>query len=78
MVSHGGDDGNLKDYGHPEDFIYDWTYEQLLKLDAGEGNKIPTLDQVFDLFKGKVFVNVEMKGPRTEIHKARYSCALAA
>jgi glycerophosphoryl diester phosphodiesterase len=27
VVSHGGDDGNLKDYGHPEEYIYDWTYE---------------------------------------------------
>ena len=35
VVAHGGDDGNLKDYGHSEEYIYDWTYEQLQKLDAG-------------------------------------------
>jgi hypothetical protein len=50
VVAHGGDDGNLKDYGFPEEFIYDWTYEKLLTLDAGEGQKIPTLEQVFALF----------------------------
>ena len=44
VVAHGGDDGNLKDYNHPEDYIYDWTYEQLQTLDAGEGQKIPTLE----------------------------------
>ena len=40
---------NFKDYGHPNEFIYEWTYkqlayEQLLTLDAGEGEKIPTLE----------------------------------
>ena len=78
VVAHGGDDGNLKDYGFPEEFIYDWTYDKLLTLDAGEGQKIPTLEQVFALFQGKVFVNVEMKGPRTDSLKPRYSCELAA
>jgi len=78
VVAHGGDDGNLKDYGFPEEFIYDWTYEKLLTLDAGEGQKIPSLEQVFALFQGKVFVNVEMKGPRTESLKPRYSCEKAA
>ena len=78
VVAHGGDDGNLKDYGHPLEYIYDWTYEALQALDASEGNKIPTLEEVFKLFGGKVFVNVEMKGPRTDSLKPRYSCELAA
>lgn len=78
IVAHGGEDGNLKDYGHPTQYIYDWTYQELLALDAGEGNKIPTLEEVFTLFKGKVFINLEMKGPRSDEHKPRYSCELAA
>jgi glycerophosphoryl diester phosphodiesterase len=68
----------LKDYGFPEEYIYDWTYEKLQTLDAGEGNKIPTLEEVFKLFGGKVFINIEMKGPRLESLKHRYSCELAA
>ncbi len=44
IVAHGGDDGNLKDYGLPEEFIYEWDYERLLTLDAGEGARIPTLE----------------------------------
>ncbi|TNV76407.1 hypothetical protein FGO68_gene13413 [Halteria grandinella] len=78
VVAHGGDDGNLKDYGRPEDYIYDWTLEQLQTLDAGEGNKIPTLEEVFKLFDKQVFINIELKGPRTAEFKKRYDCALAA
>lgn len=75
-MTHGGDDGNLKDYGYPEDYIYKWDYDQLQTLDAGNGAKIPTLSQVFDLVKGKIFVNVEVKGPRTAELKKNYDCDL--
>jgi len=27
VVVHGGHDGNLKDYGYPEEYVYDWTFE---------------------------------------------------
>ena len=27
VVSHSGNDGELKDYGHPNDFVYEWTFE---------------------------------------------------
>jgi hypothetical protein len=29
MVSHAGHEGQLKDYGYPEEFIYEWTVERL-------------------------------------------------
>ena len=29
MIVHGGDDGQLTLYGFPNDFVYDWTCEQL-------------------------------------------------
>ena len=73
---HGGDDGNLKDFGLPDEYIYEWDFEKLQTLDAGDGAKIPTLEQVFELFKGKIFVNVEVKGPRTETLKPKYNCDL--
>jgi hypothetical protein len=41
---HGGDDATLKDFDLPNEYIFDWTYEQLLTLDAGEGSKVPTLE----------------------------------
>ncbi|CDW73445.1 glycerophosphoryl diester phosphodiesterase [Stylonychia lemnae] len=74
VVCHGGDDGNLKDYGLPEEFIYEWTYERLKTLDAGEGAYLPLLEEVFQLFEGKIFINIEVKGPRTESLKPKYDC----
>jgi hypothetical protein len=46
-VCHGGDDGNLKDYGFPEDYIFDWPLDKLKTLKATEeGETIPTLEEV--------------------------------
>jgi glycerophosphoryl diester phosphodiesterase len=44
VVAHGGYDGNLKDYGLSNDFIYDWTYSELQTLVAGENESIPALE----------------------------------
>lgn len=48
--------------------VYDMTYAQLLELDAGSwfsddyvGTKIPTLEEVLELSKGKVMLNIEIK-----------------
>jgi glycerophosphoryl diester phosphodiesterase len=38
------------------------TLTDLKKLDAGKGEKIPTLEQVLDLFEGKIKVDIELKG----------------
>jgi glycerophosphoryl diester phosphodiesterase len=38
---------------------------ELRQLDAGQGEKIPTLREVFEASLGKGFVNVELKGPDT-------------
>ncbi len=39
--------------------------QHLRALDAGNGEQIPLLSEVFDLCKGKVNINVELKGPNT-------------
>ena len=36
--------------------------DDLKSLDIGEGEKIPTLQEVFDLCKGKMGINIEIKG----------------
>jgi glycerophosphoryl diester phosphodiesterase len=41
------------------------TLEYLRSLDAGEGEKIPTLREVCDALDERVFINVELKGPGT-------------
>ena len=48
--------------------IYDLTFDEVRKLDAGRwfsakyaGTKIPTLEEVLDLCKGKIQLNIEIK-----------------
>ena len=43
IVSHGGSDGNMVDYGYSSEFIYDWNLRELQTLVAAEGETIPTL-----------------------------------
>lgn len=41
--------------------VEDLTFEQLRALNAGAGQRIPTLDEVLDLVAGRVPVNIELK-----------------
>jgi glycerophosphoryl diester phosphodiesterase len=41
--------------------VRDMTLEELKSLDAGEGQRIPTLDEVFEEFGGRLIINVELK-----------------
>ena len=44
-------------------FVRDYTLAELKKLDAGKGEKIPTLQEVIDAVKGKVMLQIELKEP---------------
>ena len=44
----------------------DLTIAQLKKLDAGQGEKIPALEEVLELTAGRCGVNIELKGEATE------------
>ena len=46
-------------------FVARQTFAQLRALDAGLGEKIPTLAEVFDVVDHRAVINVELKGPRT-------------
>ena len=46
-------------------YVVGKTFDELRKLDAGKGEKIPTLEEVFDLIDRKVKINVELKGEGT-------------
>jgi len=41
------------------------TFAQLRALDAGQGERIPTLREVFETVNRRAFVNIELKGRRT-------------
>lgn len=43
--------------------VADLTLEQLKVLDAGEGQKIITLQELFDLVNRRVIINIELKEP---------------
>ena len=46
-------------------FLMDQSFDYLRGLDAGKGEQIPTLAEVFDLAAEQVGINVELKGPGT-------------
>jgi glycerophosphoryl diester phosphodiesterase len=45
--------------------VEEMSLDELKKLDAGNGERIPTLAEVLDLISGKVPVNIELKGRGT-------------
>ena len=52
------------------------SFEQLRTLDAGTGEKIPTLTEVFDLINKRAGVNIELKGPNTARPVAKFIAGL--
>ena len=43
--------------------VRDFTLAELKKLDAGRGEPVPSLEEVFDLVQGKAHLVVELKQP---------------
>lgn len=48
-----------------EGAVADFTLAEIKQLDAGKGERIPTLQEVIDLVRGKVILQIELKGPGT-------------
>lgn len=46
--------------------VKSYTFDQIRKLDAGKGEKIPTLEEVISLVEGKCGIVIELKEPDTE------------
>jgi glycerophosphoryl diester phosphodiesterase len=46
-------------------YVMEQTFDYLRSLDAGKGEKIPTLNEVFDLIQRRAGINIELKGPDT-------------
>lgn len=47
--------------------VQQYDYAALRLLDAGQGEKVPTLQEVLDVINGKVKINIELKGPHTAL-----------
>jgi glycerophosphoryl diester phosphodiesterase len=54
-------DDNLARFQHASGLASQKTCAELQELDAGEGERIPTLTQALDLIKGKAVINIDMK-----------------
>lgn len=67
IVIHGGFKGNLRAFVKNIGLFYhpkDLNLEDLLKFELKQVNsKIPTLNEVLDLCKDKIFINIEIKDP---------------
>ncbi len=46
--------------------VSEMTFEEIRRLDAGKGEKVPTLQEVIELARGKVKLNIEVKAPGFE------------
>ncbi len=56
-------DADLKRTTNGRGRVRDFTLAELKQLDAGQGEKIPSLEEVFDLVQGKAHLMVELKDP---------------
>ena len=68
VILHGGKEGQLYDHFLDVDknvIVNNLTLEELLKykLKGKEEQKVPTFNEVLDLCKNKIFINVEIKDP---------------
>lgn len=48
-------------------YTQDKTFTELRMLDAGQGEQIPTLEEVLDVIDRKAIVNIELKGSNTAL-----------
>lgn len=53
-------------------YVFDKSFSSLRTLDAGDGEKIPTLEEILDLMSGRAGINIELKnanaaGPVVEL-----------
>jgi glycerophosphoryl diester phosphodiesterase len=55
-----------------EGAVMEQSLEMLRSLDAGEGEKIPFLYEVFDLVDRRAGINIELKGPETAVSTVNF------
>lgn len=46
-------------------YVMDKSFDELRQLNAGDGQQIPTLEEVLNLIDNRVAINIELKGPGT-------------
>ena len=71
VIMHGGDEGQLCPHFKVDDkslLVNNMTFEEMRKLEYKKDHeqKIPTLEEVLDLCKDKIFLNIELKDTNIE------------
>ena len=62
VIFHGGLDGNLISDFDVDGLIINYDYEFLMGLKSKKHNeKIPKLEEIFQICKNKIFINIEIK-----------------
>lgn len=74
VILHGGDNGELNHHFTFDDthYIFEKSFEELMKFDMGDGEKIPTLDKLLKFCRDRLFINIELKVPRLPHVKSAY------
>ena len=68
VILHGGNNGDLEGYYDHPGFVTDLTWEELKTYRTVEDNlPMPTLEEMMELTKDKIFMNLEIKDPRVEL-----------
>jgi glycerophosphoryl diester phosphodiesterase len=57
-------------------YLLDQQFDDLRTLDAGKGEKIPTLEEAFEAIQLKAGVNIELKGPGTAGPVVEFICEM--
>ena len=60
-------DKTLEKLTNATGYIEELDIDSIQKIEVLEGYTIPTLNEVLDLIKGRIFVNIELKGSQTAI-----------
>src|SRR5262245_29681827 len=58
-------DDRLERTTNGKGFLLEHSFEELRRLDAGKGEKIPTLSEVFAAVDRRAGINIELKGRNT-------------
>ena len=67
VVFHGGNEGELSDFFNSKGSIKNYNIDYLKTLECEGKEKIPLLEEIFQICKNKIFINIEIKDDRIDL-----------
>ena len=68
----------MHEFTNDQSYIFDYTLAELQAFDVGEGERVPTLGQVFEILGSEVYINIEVKVPYEMKVKKMYNYSRSA